>query len=98
MKPQKQKPIILTLAWLAFFAGNLTAAPVGTAFTYQGRLSDGPNPASGTYDLKFTLYDDPSAGSVVGTSLTNAATGVTNGLCRMCCLMPSRISPMFWSM
>jgi hypothetical protein len=23
----------------------------GTAFTYQGRLNDGANPASGTYDL-----------------------------------------------
>lgn len=36
------------------------AAPeevVGTAFTYQGRLTDGGSPANGTYDFQFTLYD-----------------------------------------
>jgi len=30
--------------------------PVGTAFTYQGRLTDGEQPADGTYDLLFNLY------------------------------------------
>lgn len=28
-----------------------------TSFTYQGRLSDGSTPASGSYDMKFRLYD-----------------------------------------
>ena len=28
----------------------------GTAFTYQGRLNDGVNPAGGIYDLRFTIY------------------------------------------
>src|SRR5438067_5969025 len=52
----------------------------GTAFTYQGRLNDGGSPASGIYDLRFTIYDLGSAGSVVGGPLTNAATSVSNGL------------------
>ena len=30
--------------------------PMGTAFTYQGRLTDGEQPADGTYDLLFNLY------------------------------------------
>ena len=29
----------------------------GTAFTYQGRLLENSSPASGAYDLRFTLYD-----------------------------------------
>lgn len=52
----------------------------GTAFTYQGRLNDGANPANGIYNLRFAIYDSPSAGIQQGIALTNAATGVTNGL------------------
>lgn len=51
-----------------------------TAFTYQGRLYDGGNPANGNYDLTFTLFNTNSDGSVVAGPLTNALTGVTNGL------------------
>ena len=51
----------------------------GTAFTYQGKLADGNNAVSGSYDFRFTLYDVAGGGTVVGCSLTNAAVGVTNG-------------------
>jgi hypothetical protein len=33
------------------------AAPVGTAFTYQGRLMDANSAADGLYDFAFKLYD-----------------------------------------
>src|SRR5687768_15749895 len=52
----------------------------GTAFTYQGRLDDGANPAAGIYDLRFTIYDLNSGGSAMAGPLTNSATGVSNGL------------------
>ena len=52
----------------------------GTAFTYQGRLNDGANPASGIYDLRFAIYDAASLGTQRGNSLTNLATAVSNGL------------------
>jgi Chaperone of endosialidase len=53
----------------------------GTAFTYQGRLLDAANPATGSYDLRFTVFDSASGPTnVVAGPLTNAATGVTNGL------------------
>ena len=55
-------------------------AQMGTAFTYQGRLSDGGSPATGLYDLRFTLYGALASGSIVGGALTNVATPVTNGL------------------
>jgi hypothetical protein len=51
-----------------------------TAFTYQGRLNDGANPANGIYDLRFAIYDSLTGGSQIGSPLTNSATGVSNGL------------------
>jgi len=33
------------------------AMPMGTAFTYQGKLNDGTGPASGTYDFHFGVYE-----------------------------------------
>ena len=59
-----------------------SAGPLGTAFTYQGRLSDGGSLASGSYDLKFSLYDADLGGTLVGTptSITLAPVMVSNGL------------------
>lgn len=71
---------VLTLAVSFQPSALLQAAPLGTAFTYQGKLTEDANPASGSYDLKFTLYDALSSGNVVAVPLTNAATGVSNGL------------------
>jgi hypothetical protein len=33
------------------------AAPMGTAITYQGRLTDGESPAHGPYDFEFKVFD-----------------------------------------
>jgi hypothetical protein len=52
----------------------------GTAFTYQGRLVDSGQAADGNYDLQFALLDAASGGNQVGTVLTNASVGVSNGL------------------
>ncbi len=76
------KTKLLTLGALALLSTlnpQLPAAPVGPAFTYQGKLADGGNPAQGIYDLRFALYDALAGGTQVGSSLTNAATSVTNG-------------------
>ena len=43
----------------------LDPTDMGNAFTYQGRLLDNGNPATGNYDFKFELYDD--AGSPTET-------------------------------
>src|SRR5215472_9193197 len=56
------------------------ASAQGTAFTYQGRLNDGANPANGSYDLTFTLFGTNSGGSPIAGPRTNSPTGVTNGL------------------
>jgi hypothetical protein len=52
----------------------------GTAFTYQGRLEDGGLPASGTYDLTFSLFDSESPTNQIGNTVTNTAVAVSNGL------------------
>jgi hypothetical protein len=53
---------------------------VGTAFTYQGRLMDGANPANGSYDLQFALFDALSGGAQVGSPLVKSAIPVADGL------------------
>jgi hypothetical protein len=84
----KNKTLNLLLArsllLLALTTCNLqptTAFAQGTAFTYQGRLNNGANPASGIYDLQFAIYDSTnSPGTLIAGPLTNSATAVSNGL------------------
>src|SRR5262245_17745969 len=66
----------------ALLAGLLPAsAPaLGTAFTYQGRLSDGAAPANGTYDFEFRLYAVASGGVQVGSAVSAADVAVASGL------------------
>ncbi len=45
------------------------AAPLGSAFTYQGRLFDDGVPASVPHDFTFSLWDALSGGSQVGTAM-----------------------------
>ena len=72
--------VLVLLALSTLDARLSTALAQGTAFTYQGRLNDGANPASGSYDLTFTLFSVSSGAGQVGTTLTNSAVGVSNGL------------------
>jgi len=76
----KAKLIRLTCFLTTLLMLVTEARAQGTAFTYQGRLNDGLNPASGVYDLRFTIYDTPANGTSVGGPLTSAATTVSNGL------------------
>jgi trimeric autotransporter adhesin len=43
--------------------GPAFAAPAGTAFTYQGKLTNSGAPVNGTCDLSFGLWDAVSAGN-----------------------------------
>jgi N-acetylneuraminic acid mutarotase len=71
----------ITFIVLLIGAGiDVTGHAQGTAFTYQGRLNDGASAASGIYDLRFTIYDLPGAGSMIAGPVTNAAVAMSNGL------------------
>ncbi len=75
--------IKLLTAWLVLSTLNFqlsTSFAQGTAFTYQGRLNDDANPATGIYDLRFAIYDSLTAGNRQGGLLTNSAVSVSNGL------------------
>jgi hypothetical protein len=65
---------------LALSASLHQAAAQGTAFTYEGRLNVGTNPVTGSFDMTFALFDAPTFGTQEGSTITNLATGVTNGL------------------
>ena len=76
---------ILYIVLIAALLSRITAAdsanpPLGTGFTYQGRLTDGSAPANGLYDFEFRLYDESTGGSQVGSTLTHSSVNVTEGL------------------
>ncbi|MHC4867436.1 MAG: hypothetical protein ACYTEX_25465, partial [Planctomycetota bacterium] len=72
---------------ILFFALGLTvwavevseAEPMGTTFTYQGRLIDANEAADGEYDFEFTLYDANTDGNQVGWAAIIADVDVVDG-------------------
>ena len=51
------------------FEEGVPAGPMGTVFTYQGRLIDANSPADGWYDFEFELYDGPAVGNQIGSAI-----------------------------
>ena len=71
--------LLVTLILGSFCLSIAQAAPMGTAFTYQGRLTVGDSPANGAFDFTFTLYDAASGGSTVGSPVTLGDIPVSQG-------------------
>jgi hypothetical protein len=69
--------ILLTLLVMGL-APKLSAQ--GTAFSYQGQLSDAGTPASAVYAFQFRIFNALTNGSQIGMTLTNTHVPVTNGL------------------
>ena len=61
-------------------AGLRAQTPVGSAFTYQGRLTDGGAPATGVYDLEFKLFDASLSGAQIGSAQLKDDVSVAEGL------------------
>ena len=72
--------ILVLVAGIASKFVIVSASAQGTAFTYQGRLTDNGNPANGNYDLQFYLRDALVAGNPVGVTNTIAPVAANNGL------------------
>lgn len=72
----------LFICWgvACWFASLNSVLAQGTAFTYQGELYLNAAPANGNYDMQFKLRPQATGTNQVGSTLTNAPTGVTNGL------------------
>lgn len=62
------------------FSAALAFAGGGTALTYQGRLLDAGQPANGMFNVDFSLWDDPVAGSQVGSTIIFNDLPITDGL------------------
>src|SRR5215510_1242928 len=79
------KQLLLTLILGALTCLCCSAARAQTsAFTYQGKLTDGGTAATGNYDLQFKIFDGSGANAnhlPVGSPITITKTGhsVTNG-------------------
>lgn len=72
---------VLLIAGVLFLTVQvkIAAAPMGTAFTYQGRFNAGGNPANGAYDFEFRLFDAATAGTQVGSTVTKEDISVSDG-------------------
>jgi len=67
-------PILIAALAVSSFAGSPQLV------SYQGILTDGSGlPLSGTFQIAFTIYDAPAAGSAIWTE-THAAVSVSDGL------------------
>lgn len=51
--------LVLALGLIVWSAKVSEAVPMGSVFTYQGRLIDSNTVAGGLYDFQFELYSDP---------------------------------------
>jgi hypothetical protein len=65
---------------LCLVAAPAAAQGIGTAFTYQGRLTDAGSPPTGVYDFQFTAHDAATGGSQVGPLVTRGDVSVTGGI------------------
>jgi hypothetical protein len=71
----------LAVIGLVLFVSLIAVADsVGTAFTYQGYLTDGGSAANADYDFEFGLYDALSGGNQEGITVTLGNVTVTDGL------------------
>ncbi len=67
-----------TFAFVLLAAFSGTAFAIGNAFTYQGSLNDASLPATGTYDLQFTLQT--TGGSTIGSPVIKDDVLVSAGI------------------
>jgi hypothetical protein len=77
LRPATMLAIVFTGLMLSAAAHAL---PVGTDFTYQGKLQKGASAYTGTADMVFRLYDLSAAGNQVGADVTLAGVTVSQGL------------------
>jgi hypothetical protein len=79
---KRRLPNVLGAALLlaAGAASVLAQTPVDNGWTYQGRLTVGGSPATGNYDLRFTLYSNSAGTTPVGSPQTTPGVAVSAGL------------------
>ena len=64
---------------LILVACAVTSRAQTTSFTYQGSLKDGGVAANGNYDFEFLLFDASSAGTQLGSTISQNSVAISNG-------------------
>ncbi len=64
---------------LLLAGGTAHGGAMGSAFSYQGRLTDGGDPAEGAYDFEFRLFDDAGGDAQIGPTVQHGHTDVVGG-------------------
>ena len=72
--------ILAVLVVLGTREKSFGQGPLGSAFTYQGRLLVDDEPVNGSYDFKFKLYEDPDGITQVGSTIQLDSQQVVDGL------------------
>src|SRR5690349_12611604 len=70
---------LVAVAFVSLFISPSLHAQ-GSAFTYQGQLTEAGQPANGVYDMEFTIYKVPTGNTIAGGPLVNPNVAVSNGL------------------
>ena len=78
-KVTMKKSLLICLLW-GLTLTMASAAQLGTAFTYSGRLKYLNQPANGNYDLEVKLYDAANGGNKVGPTVNVNGLSFVNGL------------------
>ena len=79
MNRQKRMMGVVGVLIGTFYAATAAAAPVTTAFTYQGNLLELGEHVNGSADFEFTLWDALVAGNQVGVVVSVNAVSVAQG-------------------
>jgi hypothetical protein len=79
MKTRKILVILISALVFVSFQSQANAAPMGTAFTYQGHLYDANQVANNLYDFQFKLYDANSGGTKKGNDVNIPDVDVIDG-------------------
>jgi trimeric autotransporter adhesin len=72
--------LCLPSLWVAALCAAATIQGQPTTFTYQGRLTEGLQPAAGEYVFEFRLFESPTGGTAVGDPVGAGPALVTDGL------------------
>ena len=80
MSPSWRSFIGSSLSLFLLMLNSAWSAPLGASFSYQGKLIDASNPASGAYDLSFKLFDKASDGAQIGSTLELPGVAVSDGI------------------
>ena len=74
---------LLSFLFCGFLVGSAALAQPpaqSTAITYQGHLTSSSSPATGNFDMAFTLFSQATGGNQIGTSITALQYPIANGL------------------